>query len=410
MDEIHEKDGQEARQKVGQNGRLGAIDRSFHTMRHSTVFVSETIDAMRASGNVLKLPAGDIRLPTSFGFCRGVNRALAMLEDACVSDDAEPSNLFLLGQIIHNPWVNDHFSNLGVRILDADQVERLEEFITPTDRAVIPAFGVTVDIERRLEKIGCEVLDTTCGDVRRLWLWACRAAKKGFGVLIFGRAEHDETVVTKSRLDAVGGKYVVAGDLVETGMLADMIAGVVPPEKFGELFSPKCTNAEAIEPFLHLAQVSQTTMLYSDTGEVRKILERAFGLRFGVTLGAGVPPERLLFEPTVCHATQDHQTSAAMLCSSGCDLVMVVGGFGSSNTRHLHELARGYAPAFFIENAEAIISDQSVIAFDPDLSEPVALEGWLPTDRPLSIGVLAGASSPEIVVGQVIERLAEFLR
>ncbi|MDP6633873.1 MAG: hypothetical protein QGG42_03165 [Phycisphaerae bacterium] len=375
-------------------------------MRQSTAFASETIDAIRASGNVLRLPGGDIRLPTAFGFCRGVNRALAMLEKACAARDTDPSRLFLLGQIIHNPWVNAHFSGLGVKILNSEQVNRLEEFITPTDRAVIPAFGVTVDIEQRLREVGCEVLDTTCGDVRRLWLWACRAAKNGFGVLIFGRAEHDETVVTKSRLDAVGGKYLVVGDLVETGIFADMISGVIPGDKFTEFFPPVCTNATSLEPFEQLAQVSQTTMLYSDTEAVRQTLQTAFAARFASDLTI----DRLLFEPTVCHATQDHQTSAAMLCSSGCDLVMVVGGFGSSNTRHLHELARGYVPAFFIENADAIVSTDRVIAFDSDLDEPVALDGWLPDCRPLSIGVLAGASSPEIVVGQVIDRLAEFLR
>jgi len=375
-------------------------------MRHSTVFVSETIDAMRALGNVLKLPGGEIRLPGSFGFCRGVNRALAMLEDACSAGDSDPSSLFLLGQIIHNPWVNDHFSSLGVRILSPDQVDRLEEFITPADRAVIPAFGVTVDIERRLKQLGCRVLDTTCGDVRRLWLWACRAAEKGLGVVIFGRAEHDETVVTKSRLDAVGGKYVVVGDLDQTALLADIISEKTPSERFTEFFPPVCTNADTIEPFLRLAQVSQTTMLYSDTAEVRSILQAAFAARSS----GRAEPDELLFEPTVCHATQDHQTSAAALCGSGCDLVMVVGGFGSSNTRHLHELALGYVPAFFIENADAIVSPDRVIAFDPALSEPTVVDGWLPEDRPLTIGVLAGASSPEIVVGQVIDRLSEFLR
>jgi len=345
-------------------------------------------------------------MPTAFGFCRGVNRALAMLEKACAARDADPAGLFLLGQIIHNPWVNDYFSGLGVRILDSDQVDRLEDFITPADRAVIPAFGVKVDIERRLGEVGCEVVDTTCGDVRRLWLWACRAAKKGFGVLIFGRAEHDETVVTKSRLDAVGGKYLVVGDLMEAGRFADMIAGGLPLDKFAELFPPVCTNAVSLEPFERLAQVSQTTMLYSDTVAVREIIEEAFTVRFG----EGLSEDRLLFEPTVCHATQDHQTSAAELCSFGCDLVMVVGGFGSSNTRHLYELACGYGPAFFIEDADAIVSSDRVIAFDLNLDEPVALDGWLPARRPLSIGVLAGASSPEIVVGQVIGRLAEFLR
>jgi len=375
-------------------------------MKQPIAFASRTIDEIRASNNALQLPGGEIRLPRSFGFCRGVNRALAMLEEACRDIRSDPSDLFLLGQIIHNPWVNNHFSDLGVRILNADQVDRLEDFITPDDRAVIPAFGVKVDIEQRLRKIGCGITDTTCGDVRRLWMWACRAADNGFGVLIFGRAGHDETVGTKSRLDAVGARYLVVGDLTEAGRFADMLAGDISPEKFTELFPGSVTNAKSLEPFERLAQVSQTTMLYSDTLAVREILEAAFAARYEGQSAA----DRLLLEPTVCHATQDHQSAAAELCGSGCDLVMVVGGFGSSNTRHLHELARAYVPAFFIENAEAIVSADLLHALDPDLDEPVALKNWLPARRPLCVGVLAGASSPEVVVGQVIEKLSEFLR
>jgi len=372
-------------------------------MEQPIAFTSRTIDDIRASNNVLQLPAGDIRLPRVFGFCRGVNRALAMLEEACRSD---PRGLFLLGQIIHNPWVNEHFSDLGVRILTAEQVDSLEEFVSSNDQAVIPAFGVKVDIERRLEKMGCGVIDTTCGDVRRLWLWACRAAEDGFGVLIFGRAGHDETVVTRSRLEAAGAKYLVVGNLTEAGRFADMLAGDLPAEKFTELFPPAVTNAESIERFRRLAQVSQTTMLYSDTLAVREILEAASVAQHD---GRGVA-DNLLMEPTVCQATQDRQTAAAELCSSGCDLVMVVGGFGSSNTRHLYELARAHVPAFFIENAEAIISADLLHALDPDLDEPVAIDEWLPKRRPLSVGVLAGASSPEVVVGKVVERLSEFLQ
>jgi len=311
----------------------------------------------------------------------------------------------LLSEIIHNPWVNNYFQQRGVKLLAGEQLDRLEDYIGRGDCAVIPAFGVTLEIEQRLAKIGCRILDTSCGDVRRLWLWATRSAQQGFGVLIFGRATHDETVVTKSRLAAVGGKYVVAGNLSQVQAICDMITGDMPPGYFPRLFNEQATNAETIEPFLHLAQVSQTTMLYNDTMTVRQLISEAFEKRFG----RNELDDRLLFEPTVCRATQDRQSAAVELCRGGCDLVIVVGGFGSSNTRHLYELARSYAPAWFIEDADAIHSADELRSLDAETNRLTLVHGWLPTRRPLRIGVLAGASSPEIVVGKVIQRLAEFL-
>ena len=374
-------------------------------MKQARIFASETIDAVRAAGNTLRRPGGEIRLPKAFGFCRGVTRALAMLQNACREHAGGPGRLFLLGQIIHNPWVNNYFADRGVRILNRDQVARAEDFLTAADVAVIPAFGVPADVEARLNRIGCRVVDTCCGNVRRLWTWACGAAEKGFGVLIFGRAGHDETLVIRSRLAAAGGKYLVVGDLAEAGEFADLLSAGGPPGEFARLFGPSKTNAETLDPFGRLAQVSQTTMLYDGTRALRQMLRSALARRYG----PGSLDDRFTFERTVCRATQDRQSAAVELCRGGCDLVVVVGGFGSSNTRHLYELARAYVPAFFIEDAGAIESRDRLRALDTDGNQPVTVRDWLPRRRRLRIGVLAGASSPEIVVGQVIEKLGGFL-
>ena len=125
--------------------------------------------------------------------------------------------------------------------------------------------------------------------------------------------------------------------------------------------------------------------------------------------GAAEADERLIFEPTVCRATQDRQASAIDLCRSGVDLVVVVGGYGSSNTRHLFELAAQHTPAWFIEDADSIRSAQEILALDAATNTPAIARDWLPAKRPIRIGVLAGASSPEVVVGQVLQRLAELL-
>jgi 4-hydroxy-3-methylbut-2-enyl diphosphate reductase len=371
----------------------------------TSAFQSAMVDRARREGHRLVLSGGEIQLPEVFGFCRGVERALEMLESAVIEHRSRNSRLFLLGEIIHNPWVNEYFEQRGVCILSPQQREHPEQFIRPNDCAVVPAFGVPPEIYRRLEAIGCEIVDTSCGDVRRLWKWASQAAEEGFGVLIFGRARHDETVVTKQLLDEQGGKYLVVGDLDELREFTCLITGELPAENFRRRFSSEKTNTDTLDPMLRLAQVSQTTMLYDDTMQVRDVLRAAFEKRFGKEQ----VNEHLLLQPTVCRATQARQSAAVSLCRQGCDLTIVVGGIGSSNTRHLYELAKTYCPTYFIESAETMISAEKLETYDFELNAPRMVENWLPKRRPLRIGLLAGASSPEIVVGQVMEKLSEYL-
>lgn len=362
---------------------------------------------MRSGGNVWDLGGGrgQLVLPRVFGLCRGVVRALEMLEAAVVSRGKKGQRLFLLGQIIHNPWVNDYFRAKGVQVLSAAQLASLESVIGPGDCAVVPAFGVPLEVQSRLKGIGCDIIDTSCGDVRRLWSWAQRSVERGYGVLIFGTSTHDETVVTKSRLYAAGGRYVVVSSIEQARQFGQIISGARPPEDFGRIFDEQASNSRDIVAFEKLAQVSQTTMLYDQTMEIRELLKQVYELRFGAE-GLG---ERLLFEPTVCRATQERQSAAVELCRSGCDAVIVVGGFGSSNSRHLYELARGLAPSFFIEGASALVSPSQLETMDFTTGKSMTARNWLPNRRPLRIGVLAGASSPEIVVGEVLQRLASLL-
>ncbi len=369
-------------------------------------FTSRRVAQLRRSGNVWQLPGGQIRLPRVFGFCRGVTLALASSLEALHRHESDGKRLVLLGEIIHNPWVNEYFRQRGVGFLSRDQRRRIEEYVGKDDCAIIPAFGVPVDIEQRLRGIGCEIVDASCSDVRRLWNWAAHAADEGFGVLIFGRSRHDETIVTKSRLEAEQGHYVVLGDLDQVETFCKALASgedsFNPRRQFGE----DASNAQGLWPLLRLAQVSQTTMLYGQTLEVRERLGEAFDARFG----SDAARRRLLFQPTVCRATQDRQSAAEELCSSPCDVTFVVGGVGSSNSRHLLELAAKYCPAYFIEDAQDLLGPERIRCYDFARDCHVEVEGYLPQRRPVTLGILAGASSPEIVVGGVVERLAEFLR
>ena len=366
-------------------------------------FASDVVDRVREAGLIWQLPRGELLLPTVFGFCRGVTRALAMLQRTVAEHLADGRRLVLLGQIIHNPWVNETFHQQGVQILSRDDLSDLHRFLGADDVAIIPAFGVPLEVQTRLKEIGCTVVDTSCGDVLRLWKWSEQAARDGYGIVIFGRATHDETVVTKSRLEAVGGRYVVVGDLPQAQQFHDrLVRG--DDAAFLETFPPSATNAPSLTSFDRIAQVSQTTMLYDETLQVRGVLQEAMTRRDD-PLGA----RQLLFEPTVCHATQDRQTAAIELCRSGLDLVIVVGGFGSSNTRHLYELARARAPSWFVEDASAIRSTREIVALDPEAGEAAVFSDWLPERSFLRIGVLAGASSPEVVIGNILERLAELL-
>ena len=390
----------ENRPKSGQNTGSQKLD----------AFRSELIDKLQTPKyeNRLKLPGGEIVLPGVFGFCRGVKRAIAMALKAAEGHKVQKQSgkLVLLGEIIHNPWVNDFFRARNVEILTSSQrqSQNISNYVGADDCAIIPAFGVALPIEAKLNEIGCDIVNCSCGDVIRLWRWSEAEVKQGFSVLIFGKPLHDETVVTKSRLADAGGKYIVVENLEKVRKFADLIeqgADVSPIEVFG----PKATNADSLKPFEKLAQVSQTTMLYDDTKKVRQIIRSAFENRFG----KADTETCLRVQPTVCRATQDRQNAAVELCKSKCDVVIVVGGFGSSNTRHLYELAKLYSPAFLIESAQSILSENELLAWDSDLGTASSVKNWLPANRPIRVGILAGASSPEIVIGQVVEKISEFL-
>jgi 4-hydroxy-3-methylbut-2-enyl diphosphate reductase len=371
-----------------------------------TAFQSSVVDAVMAgpTPGVLHVAGNQIVLPEVFGFCRGVKRAIAMVDDAIEHHGKSDGEIVLLGEIIHNPWVNEYFRRRGVRVLTRDELADLPAHVSGNDCAIIPAFGLLPEWTRQLQTIGSTLIDCSCGDVIRVWQWGEREVSQGFGVLIFGRAKHDETLVTRSRLAEHGGKYLIVQTLDEARVFSEIVAGQRDESELVTVFGPAQTNADSLEPLLKLAQVSQTTMLHSETQKVCQVLADAFTKRFG-----SEAEQRLRFQPTVCRATQDRQDAAVKLCREEFDVVIVIGGFGSSNTQHLWELAQQHSPAWLVEDADAIRSADELFAWDAKTQSGQCVAGWLPDRRPLRVGLLAGASSPEIVIGDVLKRLAECL-
>ncbi|NOY80626.1 MAG: 4-hydroxy-3-methylbut-2-enyl diphosphate reductase [Kiritimatiellaeota bacterium] len=358
-----------------------------------TPFHDPDLEYVRKAGGVLMLGSIRLRLPRIFGFCGGVRNALRMLQNA-IDGNSGQHRIWLLGEIIHNDTVNRFFRDQGVSILPEDAVESILELAAPGDLLVVPAFGLPAGLDRRLRaRFGrrCRFLDTTCGYVRRVWTFVGRAAAAGRTVVIHGKPDHPETCATVSRALGERNSVVIVPDLPRADRLEAVLSGSAPLAIYpAELVR----HPDFLDP-RRLALASQTTMLCSETEAV------AAKLRAAVTRNGG----DLLPANTVCRATEQRQQAARELCSSGCDLCLVVGGLSSSNTNQLHRLARSYCPAYFIRNAVAIEHDR-LRHYRPDLDREVTDTGWLPASV-REIGLLSGASCPPADVGGVIRKLRD---
>lgn len=355
------------------------------------LFRDRDVDALASGGGRLALGGfRELVLPRVFGFCGGVVRALNLLERTL--EEAGDGRLWLLGEIIHNETVNDHFRGRGVRIVSERSVEAVFESADAGDVFVIPAFGLPEATEARLRDFVGDrgtVVDTTCPYVKRIWDFVSRAAASGKTILIHGKPEHPETRATVSR--ALGGRNAVvivptmedalrAARAIRTGRWTGFPEAWVRKPEWG------CSR---------FAMVHQTTMLHDETLRMADLLRQAAEEAGG----------RLEVADTVCRATQDRQDAAGRVCARGCDLILVLGGFASSNTNQLYRMAKSHAPAFFIQSAGAL--DRSRIRhFVPASGGVRVTEGWFPREGAV-IGLLAGASCPAPDIGEVVRTLRE---
>jgi 4-hydroxy-3-methylbut-2-enyl diphosphate reductase len=381
-------------------GLKGAIEGALAADYHSRV-----VDAIRSSGYALAVGDITFRLAGEFGFCYGVDRAVEYAYETRTKFPGKRT--FLVGEIIHNPHVNQKLQVMGVQFLHRPE-GRDGEFdfsaVTAEDVVILPAFGVTVRDFERLRAIGCVLVDTTCGSVLNVWKRVESYARDSFTALIHGKNYHEETKATSSQVNKyTGGKYLVVRDMAEARLVCDYIEGKGSREAFLRDFKGKMSPGfDPDRDLLRVGVANQTTMLSGESlaiaGEVGKSMARRWG-------DASVNEHFRTFD-TICSATQERQDAVLKLISEPLDLMVVIGGYNSSNTTHLAAICHDKVTTYHIEDAACIDVDGSIRYRPVGIhSQEERRERWLP-DGSLTIGITAGASTPNNKIGETIERIA----
>jgi 4-hydroxy-3-methylbut-2-enyl diphosphate reductase len=364
---------------------------------------SELVERIRAGGGILSAGELTVKLAKEFGFCYGVERAIDLAYAARKSFPIEKP-IYLLGEIIHNPEVNDQIRNLGIKTISNKPTDEEMSQMHREDVVIIPAFGTEVATRRKLEEKGCLLVDTTCGDVMSVWKRVRQYSKESVTSIIHGKAKHEETKATTSQATAYGsGHYLVVYNLSETDYVCDYILNGGSKEQFLEKF--KGAYSPGFDPDVHLFAVgvaNQTTMLRGETEEVQRRLKSVMSKKYGEAEIAN----HFRFFDTICGATQDRQDALQKLLAEPLNLLIVIGGYNSSNTSHLAEMGEAKLPTYFIKNAAKMESDKLICHYDQHRRAEVETRDWLPSGK-ITVGITAGASCPNNLIEDTIRRLFE---
>ena len=359
-------------------------------------YQSGLIGTIRDNGNKLTHGRLNVRLAEAFGFCWGVERAVAMAYETRRHYPNE--RLWITNEIIHNPSVNDHLREMDVLFIPVDEGVKDFSGVTSGDVVILPAFGATVQEMQLLNERGCHIVDTTCPWVSKVWNTVEKHKKHTFTSVIHGKVKHEETLATSS----FAGTYLVVLDLEEAQIVVDYILGKGNREAFMQRFAKACS--EGFDPDRDLERLgvaNQTTMLKSETEEIGRMFERTMLSKYGPT----DLNEHFLAYNTICDATQERQDAMFSLVDEPLDLMVVIGGFNSSNTTHLQEIAisRGIR-SFHIDTPDRI--DQSTNSIEHKLlSEDLKRDQIFLPPGPVTVGITSGASTPDRAVEAVIEKL-----
>jgi 4-hydroxy-3-methylbut-2-enyl diphosphate reductase len=367
---------------------------------------NQLVDSLKAGGYRMASASGalEIRLAREFGFCYGVDRAV---EYAYETRERFPEKrIFITGEIIHNPRVNGRLEEMGVRFLpQAQDVSARLADVREEDVVIIPAFGVEAEAMNALFAKKCILVDTTCGSVLNVWKSVIGFAQDGFTAVVHGKFAHEETRATCSQVTRFpSGRYLVVRDRDEAQIVCDYIARRGDRGAFLERFG--AVSSPGFDPDADLERVgvaNQTTMLSSESLEIAEMLRQAIAARHG----AAEVASRFRSFDTICSATQDRQDAVLALIREGVDLMIVIGGFNSSNTTHLLEIASQSVPSYHIENASCLVSQDEIRHKPLARFTPVVTRDWLPAAR-VRIGITAGASTPNSEIGAAIERIFAF--
>lgn len=366
-------------------------------------YQSSIVEKVRENNGSLTVGNTTLLLAQQFGFCYGVERAidLAYAARKVFADN----QIFLIGEIIHNQEVNRQLDEMNIVSLPWKEMNEQYEALTEDDVVIVPAFGAPKHYIEKIEEKGASIVDTTCGDVMKVWRRVRTYAKQGFTSIIHGKAGHEETRATASH--ALGtdgdGHYIVILTLDDTDYLCDYIRGKHSSEdlmdRFGDSVSP------GFDPEKHLQQVgvaNQTTMLKSETEEIQRRVYKAIEDRDGNT-------QNFQFFDTICGATQERQDALFDMLETKMDVLLVVGGYNSSNTTHLVEIGQEELPTFFIQSAENIKSLEQIVHYDLEHKAEITSEytNILDLDQPVTIGVTAGASCPNNLIEATVVRAFE---
>ncbi|MFQ3617793.1 MAG: 4-hydroxy-3-methylbut-2-enyl diphosphate reductase [Cyanobacteriota bacterium] len=360
-------------------------------------YQSDLIQQIRDNGYTLTRGNVTIRLAQAFGFCWGVERAVAMAYETRQHFPTE--RIWITNEIIHNPSVNQRLRDMQVQFIPVEAGQKDFSGIESGDVVILPAFGASVQEMQLLNDKGCTIVDTTCPWVSKVWNSVEKHKKNNYTSIIHGKYNHEETIATSS----FAGTYLVVLNLAQAQYVADYILHGGDRQEFLAKF--KNAHSDGFDPDRDLECVgiaNQTTMLKGETEQIGKLFERTMMQKYG--------PDQLnqhfLAFNTICDATQERQDAMYDLVDAPLDLMVVVGGYNSSNTTHLQEIAIDRRiPSYHIDSGDRI-GPGNRVEHKPLHHDLTVTENWLP-DGPITVGITSGASTPDRIVADVIEKIFE---
>jgi 4-hydroxy-3-methylbut-2-en-1-yl diphosphate reductase len=367
---------------------------------------SAVVAQIKARGHQATFGDITVKLAEEFGFCYGVDRAVDYAYQTAMK--FPDRKIFLVGEIIHNPHVNQRMREMGISFIYPEEGGRFDfSALDPDDVVILPAFGVTLHDFETLKGIGCILIDTTCGSVLNVWKRVDSYARDGFTAVIHGKYQHEETRATASQVNRHGGRYVIVRNMEEARLLMDYIEQNDRAMDRADLlahFQPKASpDFEPDRDLVRIGAANQTTMLSTESLAIANAIGESMAKRYGPEHR----DEHFRSFDTICSATQERQDAVKKLMESPPDLMIVIGGYNSSNTNHLAHLCRTYTRTYHISDATCIDPDDRTIRHKPELAAEapeVEERDWLP-DGPLTVGFTAGASTPNNKIGQTLERV-----